>query len=252
MFFIRRIVEKMLDFRLFWSSSKVSLLKSGISAIGKLFIVAALAGTFLFGMGGVVYMSLQGDEIRVPEITGKDFVESEKELAALGLKIKKRADRYSTEKQNTVLEQLPKAGETVKTGQMILVVTSKLDPEGGEAPATIKKTDQDEDDTEKIEEMISDKPKKSNKAITNSNSSKKKADTKRDVISDKSGTNSNSGSTDNSNKSDSPSGGNSTDKTNKNEVSSPSGKPAKSASTPGSTVKPPTSGEARPRTTPKP
>jgi hypothetical protein len=89
----------------------VSLLKSGFSAIGKLFIVVmTLAATFLVGMGGVVYMSLQGDEIKVPEIVGKDFVESERELAALGLKIKKRADRFSTEKQNTILEQLPKAG----------------------------------------------------------------------------------------------------------------------------------------------
>jgi hypothetical protein len=78
---------------------------------------------------------------------------------------------------------------------MILVVTSKTNPEGEEAPVTIKKIGQEEeDDKEKIEEMISDKPKKSNKANTNSASNKKKADTKRDVIANKTEDNSNSDS----------------------------------------------------------
>jgi len=231
----------------------VGLIKSGFSAIGKLFIAAALAGTFLVGMVGVVYMSLQGDEIKVPEITGKDFVESERELSALGLKIKKRADRYSAEKQNTILEQLPKAGDTVKTGQMILVVTSKVDSEGGETPTTIKKIGQDEEeDKEKIEEMISDKPKKSNKA--NANANKKKADTKRDVIANKPDDNSNSVGADNSNKKDSGTDGDSSDKGNKNTSPNPNNKPAKPTSAPptGSTTKPPSGGEARPRATPKP
>ena len=212
----------------------------------------------MVGMGGVVYMSLQGEEIKVPEITGKDFVESERELAALGLKIKKRADRNSTEKQNTILEQLPKSGETVKPGQMILVVTSKFDPESAETPTTIKKIGQEaEDDTEKIEEMISDKPKKSNK--TNTNSNKKKADTKRDVIANKSDDNSNSAASDNSNKTDSGTGVNSSDKGNKNTGSNSNNKSTKPTNTPGSpakspnlTTKPSGSGDSRPRATPKP
>src|SRR5436190_1434464 len=98
----------------------MGFIKSGVSALGKLFFVGLLAAAFLAGMAGVVYMSLQGNEIQVPEITGKNFSESETQLASLGLKIKKRADRYSTEPPNTILEQLPRAGDTVKTGQMIL------------------------------------------------------------------------------------------------------------------------------------
>lgn len=154
-----------------------------------------LVAAFIAGLAGVVYMSLSGSEITVPEIVGKDYVQSEKELASLGLKIKKRADRASGEPVNTVLEQLPKPGETVKTGQMILVVVSKS---GGEtdanAPATLKK-DVESDDTEKIEEMISDKPKKPK---SNTNSAKKKADTLRDTNANTatSTTNSNSSSTD--------------------------------------------------------
>jgi beta-lactam-binding protein with PASTA domain len=148
-----------------------------ISGLGKLAIVAGLLFAFVCGMAGVVYMSLTGSEVKVPEIVGKDFVESEKELAALGLKIRRRADRVSTEQMNTVLEQLPKAGETVKTGQWISVVVSKAGLENEETPSSLKK-DLEGDDSEKIEEMISDKPKKK----ANSNTNKKKADTTRDVI----------------------------------------------------------------------
>jgi beta-lactam-binding protein with PASTA domain len=140
-----------------------------------------LAATFLFGLVGVVYMSLQGSEVKVPEIVGRNFSDSEKELASLGLKIKRRAERPSPDAPNTVLEQLPKPGETVKTGQLILVVTSQPSAQTDETPSTLKKSIE-EDDTEKIEEMISDKPKKK-AANSNSNSNKKKADTTRDVAS---------------------------------------------------------------------
>lgn len=199
----------------------MSFLSSGISAIGKLVAVVLLAGAFMFGLAGVVYMSLQGTEVKVPDITGKDFVESERELALLGLKIKKRADRPSTEKPNTVIEQLPKSGETVKTGQMILVVTSKQ-AVGDETPTTIKKST-DEDDTEKIEEMITDKPKKPK---ANSNANHKKADTTRDV-NDNSNSNSNSNSADsNSNKKENGTSNNSTAKPNKNTQTPPNRVPA--------------------------
>ncbi len=152
------------------------MLKSGFSAIGKLAALILVSAAFLFGMAGVVYMSLKGDEILVPEITGKEFSSSEKELATLGLRIHKKATRFSPEAPNTVIEQLPKPGETVKTGQRIIVVVSKGPGEGDDRQPDIKILE--EDDTEKIEEMISDKPKKP-KAISNTN--RKKADTARDV-----------------------------------------------------------------------
>lgn len=162
----------------------MSIISRTVSAFGKLAIVAVLLAAFGVGMAGVVYISLTGAEIKVPEIVGKDFVESEKQLAALGLKIRKRADRVSGEQMNTVLEQLPKAGETVKTGQWISVVVSKAGASSEETPSSLKK-DLETDDSEKIEDMISDKPKKK----TNSNTSKKKADTTRDVIANASASN---------------------------------------------------------------
>lgn len=181
----------------------MGFIRALVSGIGKLAVVAVLLAAFLAAMAGVVYMSLSGEEIAVPEITGKDFFESEKELAALGLKIKKRADRPSTDRINTVLEQLPKAGETVKTGQLIFVVVSKAGLEGEETPKSLIKDLEIDDDVNKIANMIDDKPKKPK---SNSNSSaKKKADTTRDVNGNESNSNSNSDSNDKGNsKTDEP------------------------------------------------
>lgn len=231
----------------------MSFVKKGAAAFGKLFTVIALAGTFLVGAVGVVYMSLQGEELKVPEMVGKDLVESEKELASLGLRIKKRADRFSSEKPNTILEQLPKAGDTVKTGQMILVVISKTNPDGDEAPVTIKKTTTEEDDSQKIEELISDKPKKSNKNTANTN--KKKTEMTRDVISNNSNSNVNANSNSNSNSSNSGNSNNknsnSGDKANKN-MATNSNKSNSNVSKPNSNKAAATGGDLRPRKTPQP
>lgn len=154
----------------------MSVISTGLSAIGKLVFVGVLLAVFLAAMAGVVYMSLSGAEVKVPDITGKDFVESEKELAALGLRIRKRADRESTEKINTVIDQLPRAGDTVKSGQWISVVVSKAGLTPDQAPPPSLKKDVEQDDSERIGEMISDKPKKP-KANTNTNANSKKPDT---------------------------------------------------------------------------
>ncbi len=172
----------------------MSFIKKSASAIGKLLTVILLGAAFTAGMVGVVYMSLQGSEVKVPEIVGKNFDESERQLESLGLRIKKRADRYSEEAPNTILEQLPHPGDTVKTGQLILVVTSKPNPEGEEKPATIQKGNEQPDDSETIEELISDKPKKNSNSNTNSN--KKKSSSTRDVIKN-SNTSSNTSTEDN-------------------------------------------------------
>lgn len=195
------------------------------------------AAFFLIGMVSVVYMSLQGSEVKVPDIVGKNYADSEKELTQLGLKIHRRADRPSPDQPNTVLEQLPKPGETVKTGQQILVVVSTPGPAGEATPSTLKKGD--EDDSEKIEEMISEKPKKPK---SNTNTNKKKADTTRDINGDTSNSNTNSNSNSNS---EGPG------EKNKNSVTNSAAKPAVPAANRLIIIKP-SSGETRPRTTPHP
>ncbi len=226
----------------------MSIIKKSASALGKLLSVALLAAAFLVGLGFVVYRSLQGTEIAVPEIVGKNFTDSEKELEGLGLRIKKRADRYSEEQPNTVLEQLPKPGDTVKTGQWIYVVTSRPNAEGDEKPMTIKKGNSsvDQDDSEKIEELISDKPKKKSNSNTNTTTTKKKGSTTRDVIKD----NSNSNSTTGDNKNSSTTTSNTAPKENKNTSTPPVKQPTPAGTPKPAAVKTPTSGDTRPRRTP--
>ncbi len=234
----------------------MGLLKTGFSAIGKFFVVLSLAAAFIVGMVGVVYMSLRGEEVKIPEIVGKDVDQSEKELAALGLKLKKIANRYSAEKPNTILEQRPRAGDTAKTGLMISVIVAQPNPEGTEAPAEIKKKSDEEDSIEEIEELISDKPKNSKKS--NSNSTRKKSSTTRDIIKEKGNSNSDTtgeGNSDSDSKTDStgdksgkdnkPGAGNSN---NKQTTPSNSNKSNPGKSQPGTTK--PASDDSRPRQTP--
>ncbi len=53
----------------------MTFIKTSASALGKLIVAAALAATFLSGLIGVVYLSLRGEEVIVPEVVGKDFYE---------------------------------------------------------------------------------------------------------------------------------------------------------------------------------
>lgn len=221
----------------------MSFVKKGASALGKLIVVIVLGVAFVAGLAGVVFMSLQGSEVKVPEIVGKNFNDSEKELESLGLRIKKRADRYSEEAPNTVLEQLPRPGDTVKTGQLILVVTSKPNPEGEERPATIQKGNQQQDDSETIEELISDKPKKRD-SNSNSNTNKKKTSATRDVIQGSNTATNSSADT-----------GGTGDKSNSNKEKDgqnpPDGKPANPGPSPKPTAsKTPGGGDTRERRTP--
>lgn len=229
----------------------MGFVKSGLSALGKFFIVLALAGAFIVGLVSVVYMSLKGDEVKIPEIVGKDYKASEDELAALGLKIRRIANRYSEEPPNTILEQRPRAGTTAKSGLMISVIVAQPNPEGNEAPAEVKKKSDDEKDIEEIEDLISDKPKKATNSKT---STKKKVSTSRDVIANKSSDNSDSddkGTTDSSSKpansATTPAG----TKDNKNTTTNPkpATTPAANPKKPNETSKP-TSGDTRQRKAP--
>jgi hypothetical protein len=159
----------------------VAVGKKILSLVGRLVILAIFAFAFLMGMMGAIWFSLRGEEVIVPEIVGKDFYESEKELASLGLKIKRRAYRYSNEKPNTIIEQAPRPGETVKTGQTILVVVAQASPESTEAPAVVKKETAEEDSSSEVATEDSRK---------NRNSNLKKLEKTRDVISSKANKNS--------------------------------------------------------------
>jgi hypothetical protein len=88
--------------------------------------VIAIGAVFLFGVATTVYLSLRSPEVQVPNVVGKDRFEAERILAEADLKFRVRATRPSNEAQpDTVMFQLPRAGEVVKTGQTVAMDISR-------------------------------------------------------------------------------------------------------------------------------
>jgi hypothetical protein len=115
----------------------VSLATRIISVFRSIAIVIAIALVFLFGVATTVYLSLRSPEVKVPDVVGKDRFEAERILGEADLKFRVRATRPSNEaKPDTVLFQLPRAGEVVKTGQTVAMDVSRAAKEG-ESPETV-------------------------------------------------------------------------------------------------------------------
>ena len=102
----------------------------------------AIAVVFLYGVATTVYLSLRSPEVKVPDVVGKDRYDAEKILAEADLKFRVRASRPSNQaKPDTVLFQLPRAGEVVKTGQTVAMDISRpANP--GESPETVTPADE--------------------------------------------------------------------------------------------------------------
>jgi hypothetical protein len=99
--------------------------------------VIAIVVVFLFGVATTVYLSLRSPETKVPDVVGKDRFEAEKILEEANLNFRVRATRPSTQAQpDTVLFQLPRAGEVVKAGQTVAMDISRA-AKAGESPETV-------------------------------------------------------------------------------------------------------------------
>ena len=97
----------------------------------------AIAAVFLFGVATTVYLSLRSPEVKVPDVVGKDRFEAERILAEADLKFRVRATRPSNEaKPDTVVFQLPRAGEVVKAGQTVAMDISRP-TKAGESPENV-------------------------------------------------------------------------------------------------------------------
>ena len=108
-----------------------------LSVFRSIAIVLAIAIVFLFGVATTVYLSLRSPEVKVPDVVGKNRFEAEKILADADLKFRVRATRPSNEAQpDTVMFQLPRAGEVVKTGQTVAMDISRL-AKAGESPEKV-------------------------------------------------------------------------------------------------------------------
>jgi len=109
----------------------VSLATRALSALRRIGIVIAIAIAFLFGLATTVYLSLRSSEVTVPDVVGKDRLDAEHVLGNASLNFRVRATRPSSQlKPNTVLFQLPRAGEVVKAGQTVAMDISRTAKEG--------------------------------------------------------------------------------------------------------------------------
>lgn len=115
----------------------VSLVARITSIFRSIAIIIAIAVVFLFGVATTVYLSLRSPEVKVPDVVGKDRFEAERILAEADLKFRVRATRPTNQaKRDTVLFQLPRPGEVVKTGQTVAMDISRETKEG-ETPESV-------------------------------------------------------------------------------------------------------------------
>jgi beta-lactam-binding protein with PASTA domain len=147
----------------------LSFLNSTFSVFRRITIVIAIAGAFLFGLATTVYLSLLSPEVTVPDVLGKDRFDAEKVLGKAGLNFRVRATRPSNEvKADTVLFQLPRAGEVVKVGQTVAMDISRATKEG-EASQVVTAVDEKKSESTTANENKARRPRTANKN-TNENS----------------------------------------------------------------------------------
>ena len=140
-----------------------------LSVFRRISIVIAIAIAFVFGVGSTVYLSLRSPEVTVPDVVGKDRFDAEKILASADLNFRIRASRPTNQaKPDTVVFQLPRAGEVVKAGQTVAMDISRP-TKLGETPETVKPA---EDTTENRNANLNaneNKPRRSKNKNANEN-----------------------------------------------------------------------------------
>lgn len=143
----------------------MSFTKQALTALKRIFIVVGIAVAFTLGLLGAIYLSLRSSETKVPDIIGQDRTSAENTISSAGLNFRVRATRPTSEaKPDTVLIQLPHAGEIVKVGQTVAVDISRPAKEGESPTATNANTNAD---SEKRSEN-------NNSSTANSNDNKEK------------------------------------------------------------------------------
>ncbi len=120
----------------------MSLAARVVSVFRSITIVIAIVVVFLFGVATTVYLSLRSPETKVPDVVGKNRFDAEKILEEANLNFRVRATRPSNQAQpDTVLFQLPRAGEVVKAGQTVAMDVSRA-TNPGETPETVTPADE--------------------------------------------------------------------------------------------------------------
>ena len=147
-----------------------------LSVVVKTGILGGIAVAFLLGLLGTVYLSLRSPEVKVPDIVGKDRANAESTISEAGLNFRVRATRpIGNSKPDTVLLQLPGAGEMVKAGQTVAVDVSRAAKEGesvtsgGAETKAEKSADNQNDSQSQATNLNENKPKRVKPVNKNAN-----------------------------------------------------------------------------------
>jgi beta-lactam-binding protein with PASTA domain len=148
----------------------VSVVARILSAFRSVAIIVAIALVFFFGVATTVYLSLRSPEVKVPDVVGKNRFEAEKILEEADLKFRVRATRPSNEaKPDTVMFQLPRAGEVVKTGQTVAMDISRATKEGESSEKVTPDEPSENRNTNSTTNANANKPKRPRPKNTNEN-----------------------------------------------------------------------------------
>jgi hypothetical protein len=119
--------------------------RGAMSVLKKIGIVLSVIIFFFFGLLGTVYLSLRTPEVKVPDIVGKDRYTAEAALENTGLKLRVRGTTPSLDQRpDTVLNQVPEAGQVVKSGIEVAVQVSRAPKEGENVSSSTEETKQQE------------------------------------------------------------------------------------------------------------
>jgi len=120
----------------------VSFIRQTLTVLKRIAIVIGIFIAFGLGLLGAIYLSLRSSETRVPDIVGKDRTAAESTISDAGLNFRVRAKRATSEaKPDTVLIQLPPAGQVVKVGQTVAVDISLPSANGETSTPTNSNTE---------------------------------------------------------------------------------------------------------------
>ncbi|HSP64299.1 MAG TPA: PASTA domain-containing protein [Pyrinomonadaceae bacterium] len=109
----------------------VAFVNRALLTLKRILIVIGIAIAFSIGLIGAIVLSLSSSKTTVPNIVGKDRITAENEINAARLNFRVRATRPASDAQpNTVLIQIPGAGQEVKVGQTVAVDISRPTKEG--------------------------------------------------------------------------------------------------------------------------
>jgi hypothetical protein len=148
----------------------VNTATGALATLRRVIIVIAVAIVFVFGLGTTVYLSLRSPEVKVPEIVGKDRFEAERVLADAGLNFRVRKATPSNQvKADTVLFQLPRAGEVVKAGQTVAMDISRTVKEGESSEALPQNTPEEKPAIQNANDALANENKPKRNKNTNKN-----------------------------------------------------------------------------------